>query len=74
MARILIEGGYVVSIKVRDHVIEDGMVAIVDDRIHYIGERSNFDDEHAAPREIGSAVRRHPSSEEPYAVTAERSA
>ena len=43
MARILIEGGYVVSIKVRDHVIEDGMVAIVDDRIHYIGERSNFD-------------------------------
>ena len=43
MARILIEGGYVVSIKIRDHVIEDGMVAIVDDRIHYIGERSNFD-------------------------------
>lgn len=43
MARILIEGGYIVSIGVRDHVIEDGIVAIVDDRIHYIGERSNFD-------------------------------
>ena len=43
MAQILIEGGYVVSIKVRDRIIEDGVVAIVDDRIHYIGERSNFD-------------------------------
>ena len=34
MARILIEGGYVVPIDIRDHVIEDGIVAIVDDRIH----------------------------------------
>ena len=50
MARILIEGGYVVSIKVRDHVIEDGMVAIVDDRIHYIGERSNFDAPASMPK------------------------
>ena len=43
MARLLIEGGHIVPMDARDRTIEDGVVAVIDDRIHYVGARAGFD-------------------------------
>ena len=43
MARTVINAGYVVPIDERDRAIENGVVAIEDDRIIYVGEASGFD-------------------------------
>lgn len=43
MTRTLIDGGYVVPMDARDRVIADGVVAIEDERLAYVGERDGFD-------------------------------
>ena len=43
MARTLFNAKYVVPMDQRDRVIENGVVAIEDDRIIYVGEASGFD-------------------------------
>lgn len=43
MARLLIDGGYVVPMDRRDRVIENGLVAIEDDRIVHVGDAGSFD-------------------------------
>ena len=43
MARILIDGGYVVPMDARDRVVADGVVAIDGDRLAYVGAKDGFD-------------------------------
>ena len=43
MPRLLIEGGMIVPMDARDHVIENGIVAIEDDRIVHVGAADEFD-------------------------------
>tara|TARA_E500000331_G_scaffold129142_1_gene126311 strand:- start:1159 stop:1422 length:264 start_codon:yes stop_codon:yes gene_type:complete len=43
MARTVFNAGYVVPMDQRDRVIENGVVAIEDDRIIYVGAANGFD-------------------------------
>ena len=43
MPRLLIEGGMIVPMDARDHVIENGIVAIEDDRIVHVSAADEFD-------------------------------
>ncbi len=43
MARMLIDGGYLIPMSKPDEAVPDGVVAIQDDRIAYSGARDGFD-------------------------------
>ena len=55
MPRLLIEGGMIVPMDARDHVIENGIVAIEDDRIVHVSAADEFDQKAFGAHETISA-------------------